>query len=72
MRAIVDFVHGIDQRARLKDKFATHIVPFSEFESDAASGTLPDFSMVEPRWFRDTTTITLQRHGDAPGHRSAS
>lgn len=33
---------------RLKDKFATHVVPFSEFEKDAANGTLPDFAMVEP------------------------
>lgn len=39
---------GLISAPRLKDKLATHIVPFSEFESDAANGTLPDFSMVEP------------------------
>ena len=33
---------------RLKDKAATHIVPFSEFETDAASGNLPDFAFIEP------------------------
>jgi phospholipase C len=39
---------GLIHMARLKDRLATHFVPFSEFERDAASGTLPDFSMVEP------------------------
>ena len=33
---------------RLKDRLATQIVPFSEFERDAANGTLPDFSLIEP------------------------
>ena len=33
---------------RLKDRLATNIVPFSEFERDAANGTLPDFSLIEP------------------------
>ena len=33
---------------RLKEHFATHFVPFSEFEHDVANGTLPDFSMIEP------------------------
>ena len=33
---------------RLKDRLATNFVPFSEFEQDAANGTLPDFSMIEP------------------------
>ncbi|MDT2008076.1 hypothetical protein FXW78_34175 [Rhodococcus opacus] len=33
---------------RLKDHAATNIVPFSEFESDAANGTLPDFAFIEP------------------------
>jgi phospholipase C len=33
---------------RLKDRLATHIVPFSEFEQDVANGTLPDFSLIEP------------------------
>jgi phospholipase C len=26
----------------------TRIVPFSEVERDAANGTLPDFSLIEP------------------------
>ena len=34
--------------AHLKDRFATHFVPFFEFEQDAANGTLPNFSMIEP------------------------
>jgi phospholipase C len=33
---------------QLKDQLATHFVPFSEFERDAANGTLPDFSLIEP------------------------
>jgi phospholipase C len=33
---------------RLKDRLATHFVPFSEFERDAANGTLPDFCLIEP------------------------
>src|SRR5664279_4671775 len=33
---------------RLKDRLATHFVPFSEFEDDVAKGALPDFSMIEP------------------------
>ena len=33
---------------RLKDQFATHFVPFSQFETDAANGELPDFSFIEP------------------------
>src|SRR6478672_1389034 len=33
---------------RLKDRVATNFVPFSEFEQDAANGTLPDFSLIEP------------------------
>ena len=33
---------------RLKDRLATNFVPFSEFEVDAANGTLADFSMIEP------------------------
>ena len=39
---------GIIHYSRLKDRFATHVVPFSEFEKDAAAGTLPDFSWIEP------------------------
>ena len=32
----------------LQDRLATHFVPFSEFERDAANGTLPDFCLIEP------------------------
>lgn len=39
---------GLISAPRLKDKFATNIVPFAEFEQDAANGTLPDFSLIEP------------------------
>jgi phospholipase C len=41
---------------RLKDRLATHFVPFAEFEKDAAAGTLPDFSLIEPNM--------LSGHGD--------
>jgi phospholipase C len=47
---------GIIHFPRLKDRFATHFVPFSEFEKDAAEGTLPDFSLIEPNM--------LAGHGD--------
>ena len=40
--------HGMIHFQRLKDHFATHFVPFSEFETDAANGDLPDFSFIEP------------------------
>ena len=33
---------------RLKDRFATHFVPFAQFEADAAAGDLADFSFIEP------------------------
>jgi phospholipase C len=33
---------------RVKDRLATHFVPFAEFETDAANGTLPDFALIEP------------------------
>ncbi len=39
---------GIIHYPRLKDRLATHFVPFSEFEKDAAAGTLPDLSFIEP------------------------
>jgi phospholipase C len=41
---------------RLKDRLATHFVPFAEFETDAAAGTLPNFSLIEPNM--------LSGHGD--------
>lgn len=39
---------GMLHMARLHERFATHFVPFAEFERDSAAGTLPDFSMIEP------------------------
>ena len=47
---------GVIHFPRLKDRLATHFVPFAEFERDAAAGTLPDFSFVEPNM--------LSGHGD--------
>ena len=39
---------GFIHMPRLRDRFATHFVPFAEFERDAAEGTLPNFSLIEP------------------------
>ncbi|HXQ62327.1 MAG TPA: alkaline phosphatase family protein [Acidimicrobiales bacterium] len=39
---------GIIHMARLRKRFATHFVPFSDFERDAAQGTLADLSVIEP------------------------
>ena len=39
---------GLIHMPRLKDRLATHFVPYAEFEQDAAEGTLPDFSLIEP------------------------
>jgi phospholipase C len=39
---------GLIHFSRLQDRLATHFVPFAEFEADAAAGTLPDFSLIEP------------------------
>jgi phospholipase C len=47
---------GVIHYPRLKDRLATHFVPFAEFERDAAAGTLPDFSLIEPNM--------LTGHGD--------
>jgi phospholipase C len=33
---------------RLKNRLATNIFPFAQFEKDAADGMLPDFSLIEP------------------------
>ena len=41
-------VTGLIHYPRLKDRFATHFLPFSAFEADAAAGDLPDFSFIEP------------------------
>jgi phospholipase C len=47
---------GVIHFPRLKHRLATHFVPFAEFEKDAAAGTLPDFSLIEPNM--------LAGHGD--------
>jgi Phosphoesterase family len=47
---------GVIHFPRLKDRLATHFVPFAEFEKDAVEGTLPDFSLIEPNM--------LTGHGD--------
>jgi len=39
---------GFIHMERLRERFATNFVPFAEFERDAAEGTLPDFSLIEP------------------------
>jgi phospholipase C len=39
---------GVIHYPRLKDRLATHFVPFDEFEKDAVAGTLPNFSFIEP------------------------
>jgi phospholipase C len=39
---------GLIHFPRLKDRLATNFVPFAEFARDAAAGTLPDFSLIEP------------------------
>ena len=49
---------GIIHYPRLKDRLATHFVPFSEFERDAAAGTLPDFSLIEPNISAGMATTT--------------
>jgi phospholipase C len=47
---------GMIHFPRLEDRLATHFVPFAQFERDAAAGTLPDFSLIEPNM--------LSGHGD--------
>jgi phospholipase C len=39
---------GVIHYSRLKDRLATNFVPFTEFEKDAAAGTLPDLALIEP------------------------
>jgi phospholipase C len=39
---------GIIHYTRLKDRLATHFVPFAQCETDAANGDLPDFALIEP------------------------
>ncbi len=47
---------GLLHMSRLQHRFATHFVPFSEFERDLAAGLLPRFSLIEPN--------LLSGHGD--------
>jgi phospholipase C len=47
---------GMIHMQRLRERFATNFVPFAEFEADAAEGTLPNFSLIEPN--------LLAGHGD--------
>lgn len=47
---------GLIHFARLKEQFADRFVPFSDFEADAAAGTLPHFALIEPN--------LLAGHGD--------
>jgi phospholipase C len=47
---------GVIHMSRLREHFATHFVPYSEFERDTAEGTLPNFSLIEPN--------LLAGHGD--------
>jgi phospholipase C len=39
---------GVIHYPRLRDRLATHFVPFAQFEVDAARGELPDLSLIEP------------------------
>jgi phospholipase C len=39
---------GVIHMARLRERFDTNFVPFSEFERDTAAGNLPDFALIEP------------------------
>jgi len=39
---------GLIHMPQLRDRLATHFVPYAQFEHDAANGTLPDFSLIEP------------------------
>ena len=39
---------GLIHYPRVKDRLATHFVPFSQFEADAANGDLPDLSLIKP------------------------
>jgi phospholipase C len=39
---------GLIHYQRLKDRLATHFVPFAQFEVDAANRELPDLSLIEP------------------------
>ncbi|WP_445270189.1 alkaline phosphatase family protein [Streptomyces sp. DSM 41634] len=41
-------ITGLIHYPRLRDRFDTHFVPFSQFETDAGNGDLPDFSFIEP------------------------
>ena len=50
-------VHRIRPLSRLHDRLGTHSVPVLRVEADAATGTLSDFSLIEPD--------ILSGHGDS-------
>ena len=60
--------HGVIHYPRLRDRLATNVVPFAEFEQDAAAGTLPEFSLIEPN-FKALTAAAISvrdhRHTEA-------
>jgi phospholipase C len=47
---------GMLHMPRLRDRFASHFVPFTQFERDCQEGTLPNFALIEPN--------LLAGHGD--------
>ncbi|HUC05571.1 MAG TPA: alkaline phosphatase family protein, partial [Acidimicrobiales bacterium] len=48
LEAVPVSLTGMIHMPRLWEHFATHFVPYSEFERDCAAGTLPDLSLIEP------------------------
>ena len=78
---------GVIHYSRLKDRLATNFVPFDEFEKDAAAGTLPDFSFIEPNmisghgdyhpafgraWVQKSTPASTPHRPSCPARRSWS
>ena len=67
---------GVIHFPRLKHRLATHFVPFAEFERDAAAGTLPDFSLIEPNMmaghgdYHPAMGRSFSRDGGGPGGQS--
>ena len=64
--------HGIIHAARLHDRFATNFVPFSEFERDAAAGTLPTSRSSSRTWSPGTATTTRPAGGRSSATTSMS
>ena len=63
---------GLIHMSRLKDRLATNFVPFSEFEHDAANGTLPDFSMIEPNLHHGAQRLPPSRAAERSARVSSS